>query len=89
MNPSNCIISFNTKIFDVLFFITSIPIALICVTGFIVLLTGIKQQKTKKSAFSMVLVSYNFIGFNCWLPISLDLDVFQVCSHPQFDCVIL
>ena len=36
----------------------------------------------------MVVVSYNFIGFNCWLPIFLDLDMFQVCSHPQFDYIL-
>ena len=50
MDPSNCIISFNTKIFVILFSIR-IPIAPICVTGFIVLLTSIKQQKLKRVHF--------------------------------------
>ena len=50
MDPSNCIISFNTKIFVILFLLL-IPIALICVTGFIVLLHSIKQQKLKRVHF--------------------------------------
>ena len=50
MDPSNCIISFNTKIFVILLPLL-IPIALICVTGFIVLLTSIKQQKLKRVHF--------------------------------------
>ena len=50
MDSSNCIISFNTKIFVILLPLL-IPIALICVTGFIVLLTSIKHQKLKRVHF--------------------------------------